>query len=330
MPDIRSAATDPTPYLTVPGFEIPAEQLARQKPDELLLAWEGAQPVARCGLWWSAAPPLAGHKLGAVGHYWAANADAGTAVLNAACDRLAVEGCTLAVGPMDGNTWQRYRLVTERGTEPQFFLEPHNPDDWPDHFRAAGFAALAEYHSSLAENLADRDPRSAETARRLSERGISVRNVDLARFEDELRRAHALSLISFADNFLYTPISADDFLSQYVPIRNYVRPELVLLAEAGAELVGFLFAIPDLLQLKRTGACDTAIAKTIAVHPKYAGIGLGGYLMDRAHAAMCAGGYRRAVHALFHADNRSGRISRRTANIVRSYTLFGRPLRTGA
>ena len=36
-----------------------------------------------------------------------------------------------AVGPLDGSTWRRYRLVTERGVEPPFFMEPDNPDDWP-------------------------------------------------------------------------------------------------------------------------------------------------------------------------------------------------------
>jgi len=29
---------------------------------------------------------------------------------------------------MDGSTWHRYRLPTERGAEPTFFLEPDNPE----------------------------------------------------------------------------------------------------------------------------------------------------------------------------------------------------------
>src|SRR5262245_39955865 len=123
MPDIRSAATDPRPYLAVPGFELSPEQLARQRPDELLLAWDGAAVAARCGLWF--------RQPGVVGHYFAASAAAGEAILAAACERLRGQGCTQAIGPMDGNTWERYRLVTERGDEPPFFLEPDNPDDWP-------------------------------------------------------------------------------------------------------------------------------------------------------------------------------------------------------
>jgi hypothetical protein len=64
----------------------------------------------------------------------------------------------------------------------------------------------------------------------------------------------------------------------------------------------------------------------MAVHPDHAGAGLGGFLMDRLHAAAHAGGFKRAIHALFHTDNRSGRISQHTAQIIRTYTLFARVL----
>lgn len=320
--------TDPAAYCAVPGHGIPPEQLARQRPDELLVASDGGRVAARCGLWWNRVAPHPGHRLGVIGHYYAESPDAGVTILNAACSRLAEEGGTLAAGPMDGNTWQRYRLVTDRGTEPPFFLEPDNPDDWPGHWAAAGFAPLATYHSAVTADLAARDPRSEETARRLAERGVTLRGLDLAHFGDELARLHALSLVSFANNFLYTPISFEDFAAQYAPVRAFLRPELAITAEKGGELVGFVVAAPDLLQARRGLPIDTVIAKTMAVHPDHAGLRLGGHLVDRLHAAAHGLGFRRVIHALFHADNRSGKISRRTANVIRTYTLFGRPLRS--
>jgi GNAT superfamily N-acetyltransferase len=319
VPEIRNAATDPTPYLGIAGFEIRADDFARQKPDEVLLGWEANRVIARCGLWWNNVAELPGHVIGVIGHYFAESPAAGAAILNAACDRLKAAGCTLAVGPMDGNTWQRYRFITERGTEPQFFLEPDNPDDWADHWTSAGFAPLARYHSSIATDLGTRDPRVRDL-------GMQFRNIDLARFDEELLRIHGLSLLSFANNFLYTPISADEFVKQYAPVRSFLRPELTILAEQGGELIGFLMAVPDLLQAKRAEPIDTMIVKTMAVHPDHARLGLGSCLMDRVHSAGHALGFRRAIHALYHADNHSGKISRRTANIIRTYTLFSRAL----
>jgi hypothetical protein len=225
VPEIRSAAHDPTPYLDVPGFELPSEQFARQKPDECLLASEHGRPVARCGLWWTNVATYPSHKLGVIGHYWSAHPAAGALILSAACARLALEGCSIAVGPMDGNTWQRYRFITERGTEPVFFLEPDNPDEWPAHWTAAGFTPLAKYHSALATDLATRDPRADDTAQRLTERGVTVRNLDLANFNSEMARLHALSLICFANNLLYTPITAAEFAAQYAAVRNYLGSE---------------------------------------------------------------------------------------------------------
>jgi GNAT superfamily N-acetyltransferase len=329
MLEVESAA-DPAAYGEIPGYEIPPEQLTRQRPDELLLARDGGTVAARCGLWWRNVATYPGHALGVIGHYFAASPETGTAILQAACARLAREGCTLAVGPMDGNTWQRYRFITERGTEPTFFLEPDNPDDWPRHWSAAGFAPLATYHSALATDLGTRDPRAEAAGRGLAGQGVTLRNLDLADFDAEMAKLHALSLVAFANNFLYTPISAGDFAAQYAPVRNFLRPELTFLAERDGELVGFLVATPDLLQAKRGVAVDTAILKTMAVHPGHAGFGLGGYLMDRSHAVAHATGLRRMIHALFHADNRSGKLSRRTANVIRTYTLFSRELKERA
>src|SRR5439155_18340435 len=133
-----------------------------------------------------------GPSLGLLGHYGVRAGAAAAPLLALACDRLAAHGCTLAVGPMDGSTWQRYRLLTERGSEPAFFLEPDNPDDWPGHFTAAGFTALAHYYSALNADLEREDPRLAAVAGRLSAAGVTVRPLQLDRFDDELRGIFAL------------------------------------------------------------------------------------------------------------------------------------------
>jgi predicted N-acetyltransferase YhbS len=301
--------------------------VTRQAPDySCMLVSAVGQTVARCSLWWKQTPEYPGHTIGYVGHYAVSEAAAAPALLAGACQRLAAEGCTLAVGPVDGNTWQRYRLLSERGTEPPFFMEPDNPDDWPGQFTDAGFTPLAEYYSALNTDLTADDSRIAEYERRVAERGITIAPLRADRFDEEMRRVHALSLVSFNENFLYTPIGEAEFLAQYAPIRPYLRPELVLLAERHGELIGYIFAIPNLLQAQSGQPMDTAIVKTMAVHPDHGGVGLGSLLMARCQQAIRAAGFTRAIHALFHADNRSGRISGHTARVIRRYALYARPL----
>jgi predicted N-acetyltransferase YhbS len=317
-------------YLALGGAaEAGPDALARQRPDALLLLEGPPGPAARCALWWAETATHDGRRVGAIGHYFAADAAAGERLLGLACDRLARQGCGLAVGPLDGSTWRRYRLVTESGPDPSFFLEPDNPPDWAGHFAAAGFTALARYHSALATDLDRPDPRADEAARRFEARGGAVRALRPDDFDGEVRRIHALSLTSFRDNLLFTPLGLDEFRAQAEGLREFLRPDLILLAERDGRLVGFVFAVPDLLQAHRGRAIDTAVIKTLAVHPDERRSGLGSMLADRCHRSARRLGYRRAVHALMHDPNPSARISRRTARFIRRYALFARPLGPG-
>ena len=266
------------------------------------------------------------NSVGLIGHYSAANEEASAALLDRACTELAEYGCTIAIGPMDGTTWRRYRLITARGTEPPFFLEPDNPDDWPGHFRAAGFGEFALYFSAVCTDLSYSDPRMERVTPRMESAGITIRAIDPARFEDELRAIHALSLVSFRDNLLYSPITEQEFIEQYRPVASLLSPELVLLAEQRGSLVGFLFAIPDLLQAKRGQPVDTIVVKTAAVLPGREYAGLGALLVARVHAVALSLGYRRAIHALMHESNESLSLSGRYARPFRRYTLFSKPL----
>jgi len=132
--------------------------------------------------------------------------------------------------------------------------------------------------------------------------------------------------VSFAGNYLYTPIDEAEFIEQYRSVLPVVRPELVLLAERDSKLVGFLFALPDLLQLRRTGSTDAIIIKTVAVAPGAATAGLGSVLVGQVQQQAQALGYRRAIHALMHERNVSQNISRRYARTIRRYALFSRAL----
>jgi len=316
-----------------------AEQFQREAPDAHWVLQDDIGLRARCSLWWRQVPTLPGKILGVVGHYAAADEAGAIALLTHAQTELAQQGCTYAIGPMDGTTWQRYRLVsgspTEGQPEPPFFLEPTNPEEWNRHFSQTGFAPIATYSSALNLDLGQRDERLGKVAVRLERQGVRVRSLDLAQFEAELQRIYALSCESFQHNFLYTPISAEAFNVQYMKVQPYVRSEFVLLAEKltdpsthvlSRDLVGFLFAIPDWLEAQRGEALTTLIVKTVAVKPGRTYAGLGSYLVDQVQAIAHQQGYTRAIHALMYDQNPSRNISDRFAYPMRRYTLYGKAL----
>jgi len=309
---------------SLPRFN-PADFDAQHADMHLCAVSESGDVQARCSLWWNHVPAHRQHRLGVVGHYASSGDGVAAAVLTAAQERLRVAGCTLAVGPMNGNTWRSYRFVTDLGEQPPFFLEPANPPDWPLQFERAGFSPLASYFSALNSDLSRPDPRMAAIEKRIADAGVTIRsaNTDLRR---EMQKIYGVSQVSFRPNFLYTEIPESEFIAMYEPLFSVVRPELVLIAESAGECVGYLFAIPDLAQRARGLAVDTFIIKTVSILPRPEIRGLGTLLVGRAQRLGHEMGFRHCIHALMFEDNISLNISRHYAAIMRKYTLYSRDL----
>jgi GNAT superfamily N-acetyltransferase len=296
----------------------------------LLLARRDGAPVARLshrvveGLVGAPGPT------GMIGHYEAEDAEAGVDLLQAAGRALAGAGVVRVIGPMDGTTWDRYRLALpdpDTTANPPFLTEPANPADYPRHWAAAGFEPVAHYVSQLLRDLDALADRATASAARLEDAGFRVEALDPARFDDALDEIHALSTEAFADNPYYSPIDRDRFRAMYHPFRDRIDPELVLLArDRDGGLAGFIFAIPDLLDpaIADAGRPTRLVVKSLAVAAAARGAGLASVLMHEAHRRGAERGYQAAIHALMHVDNASLRISRHGGELYRRYALFGR------
>jgi GNAT superfamily N-acetyltransferase len=304
-----------------------ASDFESQRADLHLCALaDNGDVLARCSLWWREAPPYQQHRVGTIGHYAATNDAAASAVLSEAQARLRPAGCTIAIGPMNGNTWRSYRFVTEAGDRLPFFLEPANPPEWPNQFLQVGFSPLASYFSALNNDLSQHDPRMPEVAERMADVGVTIRSAD-SDLRRELSAIYGVSRISFKNNFLYTELPESAFAAMYEPVLPHTRPQLVLLAEQRGECVGYLFAIPDFAQAARREAVDTFIIKTVAVLPHAELHGLGSLLVAQAQEIGRGLGFRRCIHALMFENNVSLNISRHYASVMRKYTLYSKELR---
>lgn len=309
----------------MPPFD--ASQIEGHNVDLHLCAVDESGKVrAQCSLWWNNVPPFQTHQVGVIGHYASHGDEPASALLQQALTTLRRHGCTIAIGPLDGNTWRHYRFVTDTGREEAFFLEPSNPPEWPLQFERAGFEPLAEYYSALNTNLTLEDERVAHHENRLAERGIVIRSATGGNLSEQLGRIYAVSRIAFSQNLLYTELPEEAFRAQYARILPYARPELVLLAERGTELAGYLFAIPDLAQVARGESIDTFLIKTVAILPQLELRGLGSVLVARAQQQGLQMGFRRCIHALMHKNSVSRNISGHYAATMRRYTLFSREL----
>jgi hypothetical protein len=227
---------------------------------------------------------------------------------------------------MDGNTWRRYRFVTERGTAKPFFMEPDNPDEWPIHFSRHGFFSLAHYVSEINPNMTVRQPEIGSLRQKMAEAGISIASLDKNQPDADLDGIYDVVCESFKDAFMYTPLDRDSYRRMYVPLLKGVDPRLMLVAKQQGEVVGFVFAPPDMLQQTYRDKIDTVVIKTIAILPRNALSGLGRILIVDMLANAVDMGFTTAISALMHADNRSQKISSACAGPMRRYSLFARNL----
>lgn len=257
------------------------------------------------------APLLEGRRTAALGCFACETPEAGAMAIREAMALLKAEGFEAVIGPMDGNTWQKHRLVVESDGRAPFLMEPSNPPHYVEAFEGSGLQIVSRYVSAVRPAVA------LETTSQ-PPAGLRLRTLDPAQAEADLTRIHALSLEAFASNHFYQPIALEDFLASYRPILPMIDPELVLLAEDGTgALKGFLFAAPDFAEGPKP---EAVILKTYASRAKGGGSMLASAFYDRAKAK----GFTEVINALMHESNLSATHSGKHASrVFRRYALWG-------
>lgn len=261
-----------------------------------------------------AAPAWCGLRTAAIGDFRCDSAESGAVLLRSVVDELAAEGVQAILGPMNGDTWHSYRLVTETDGTPPFLLEPVSKPHDRAAFEAAGFAPVGRYFSARVRTADAIGPEPDPVP------GLTVEPWDGADAQAHFSAVYDLSCAAFARNAFYTPIDRAAFLAMYMPLVPMIRRELVFLARHEGRLAGFLFGIPNYQEGPNPAS---AILKT------YASLVPGaGHALARAfHEAALAAGFETTIHALIHDTNASADRSRRHgARVFRRYALMGRRL----
>jgi hypothetical protein len=269
---------------------------------------------ARCAIYRNA-PSWNGCRTAAIGEFDCKGAAAGEGMLIEACSVLRAEGFEAVIGPMDGDTWHKYRLVTVSDGSPPFLLEPASGPDDKAAFETAGFSPLSRYVSARAtldEAIGHDEPVAID--------GVTVTPWDGQNAERLIGTLFDMSAASFSNNAFFKPITKQEFLALYQPVMPAIDHRLVLFAFSGTELVGFLFGLPNRLEGPRP---SQVILKTYASARR----GVGHLLADTFHRVARDLGYTDAIHALMHVDNVSlNHAKKHAGKVFREYALMGKRL----
>jgi len=288
----------------------------------LFLAGDAARVAARISF---SLLDDAGRPCGLLGLFEAVNnTHAARALFQAALDWLRAQGVKTVIGPMDGDTWHRYRLNVGPFDTPPFLMEPYNPAYYPTLWESSGFSQIEGYYSSCVEDVPAAVRETERIAARALARGYELRPFRIHAVRDDLLKIYEISRRIFAKNRFYTEITSDEFLALYRGIDKLLVDGLNWFArDDSGEDVGFVFAFPN-----RIGAAppDAVNIKTLGVVPERQRTGVALALMHRVYSEIAKAGYRRANLCLIRDGNSSGRMDGGQGRVFRRYALYQRIL----
>ena len=227
------------------------------------------------------------------------------------------KGYTYLIGPLNGSTWKKYR-VTLPSNNPPFLLDNYNKPYYAEMFEKCGFETIANYTSTICRNLDREYPRLKKFENIFKQKGVKIRLFDPQNFDRDIRKIYEVSVKSFVNNFLYTPIIYEDFYKMYEPVKGFLNPEWILIAEnETGEAIAFLFGFDNLYNKSQ----KSLILKTLAQVPIYKYKGIGSYLIEFLHYKANLNGYDNVIHALMHENNVSANIL--AGELYHKYKLYG-------
>ena len=270
--------------------------------------------------------------------------DAAHLVLQQATDWLAAKGCRRVVGPIDGDTWHRYRFNLGPYDPPAFLSEPVNPDYYPRQWASDGWEVVDSFHSLRIDDVRMVLPHTQDSVARAEHLGYRFETLDPRRFESELVRIYQLSKVVFAGNPMYQDISQSDFIQLYRAAEPLIDPQLVWFAlGADGDDVGFLFCLVDHAQaiaamkgqhliwaklkfLMSKRKASAVNYKSIGIVPEHRRSSLATALMHKAYLRAVERKLFQANLCLIRDGNPSAKLDGGHSRLLRRYALYGKSL----
>lgn len=244
------------------------------------------------------------------------------------------------IGPMDGDTWHKYRLNVGPLVRPPFMMEPYNPSYYATFWERFGFKVLAKYFSKYVAEVETVLPKMKKYFDRTIRNGFTYHKFRLDDFESGLKILYNLSIQIFEDNHFYTPVSFNDFKLLYRDSKSIINENLIWFCrDKEDKYCGFVFSFPDYFRalksmngknslmsklrfLLNKGKTDTLNIKSLGVTTHHRGSGLGAALMYKSYFEGFKLGFKKANMCLMHEDNASAHLDAGQGEILRNYHLY--------
>ncbi len=227
------------------------------------------------------------------------------------------ENISVILGPMNGSTWESYRLPLP-SNNPLFFTEDVYPDYYPRLFSETGFDITEKYVSNK-QLIVLPSAEQNEWLKSVKEKnGLTFSLISKEDYLSELPRIYEFCSLCFAGNTLYSPISKEEFIAKYSQLEKVIHPMSVMLVENSEKtIIGLLLCIPNYYSK------NELVVKTMAVHPAFRSKGVASAIGTELVNLATKYEFEFLIHAFMHENNHSKNVSEKyRGECIREYILF--------
>lgn len=181
--------------------------------------------------------------------------DVAAALMGAAESWLCERGMTVIRGPYNFSTNEECGFLAEGFDRMPALMMPYTRPYYLDFMDRLGYEPVRNLLAYEHENHGHIPELLTRLSQRVRERsGVTVRPLDMKRFEQDVATAFGVYNAAWEDNWGFVPMTEEEFRYQAADLKSVIDPSIVLLAEKDGEAIGFSLALPDLnIVLKKMG-----------------------------------------------------------------------------
>lgn len=169
------------------------------------------------------------------------------ALFQKAQDAVKEKGCDALRGPYNPTSNDECGVLAEGFESPPMVMMPYNPPYYLNLYEECGFKTAR----NLFAFYMTRDHVAPEKVQKIVERvktrsGITVRNINLKKLDEELKIIQVLYNETLNRNWGFVPVQYADLQYAANDLKAIVDPEMVMIGEKNGEPVGFSMLLPNM------------------------------------------------------------------------------------
>ncbi|GJL90681.1 GNAT family N-acetyltransferase [Hyphococcus sp.] len=224
-------------------------------PRKLWVAYKNGAPAGRISALVNQAH-LDRHKDGA-GHFGffesVEDQAVAQALLDAAAQWLKEQGMEKMAGPFNNSVNEETGLLIKGFNTPPYVMMPHGRPYYAGLIEAQGFAKAMDMHAlryiPREQLMPEKRQRFIDKA--LSSSKVSFRNIDMKRFDQEIRTLVSIFNDAWYDNWGFIPLTDDQIEHMAKELRPIIEPHNVVFCDYDGEPAAFSLVLPDVNYVTR-------------------------------------------------------------------------------